>query len=420
MEDIRANLLPENKVLALLVLSALILSAALSPTINLLLGMGGEANGEGSLTRIIIYSLIFALALKTTIKKFDSKTWWPLPASMTLCILWFFISLTWAINPAVGFRRLALTLVIIWTTFALVNSLQTKATFNLIRLIFGLILLLNYIAVYVFPGIGLTDDTYAWLAGAWHGILAEKNHAGAVSALTFLLFTFDAAHIKRHIRFFVAITSGYFLYKTTSKTSLGLTALATVLGYVFLYYKPYYRILALAFLSAIALVIFVVIGTFGDTIFEFFEIYMSDPASLTGRVQIWPVLWSYFESNWVLGAGFGSFWNIGAESPIFAGEGWVTEIASGHNGYLDILVQIGLPGLMIVVFAAFILPASKIIWFKQSDPQRTALIVSILFFCFAHNLTETTLFDRDSIVFIFILLAIAAIGRESEKQPDSK
>ncbi len=241
-------------------------------------------------------------------------------------------------------------------------------------------------------------------------LLSEKNHAGAISALTFLLFAFDAAHIKRSVRFIVLIAAGYFLYRTTSKTSLGLTALATVLGSMFLYYRPYYRILVIMFLLVFMLVFAAAIGAYGDTILEFLNIYMSDPESLTGRVQIWPILWNYFESNWMLGAGFGSFWNIGVESPIFVGEGWVTEIASGHNGYLDILVQIGLPGLMIVFFAAFISPATQIIWLKQPDLQQSALIVSILFFCFAHNLTETTLFDRDSIVFIFILIAIAAVN----------
>lgn len=411
MNSVKKVLDSENELAAIFAFGALITSAVLSPTINLALGIGAPSTGDGSLTRVIIYTLIFGISAKATIKPADFKTWWSLPISMTLCIAWFFLSLFWAINPEIGLRRLALTIVVTWTTFALVRVIKAKIAFDLIRVIFLLILLFNYIAVFLFPNIGITDDTFAWLAGAWHGILGEKNHAGAVTALTVLLFMFGATHIKWSVRLVVLIAAFYFLYRTTSKTSLGLAVVATALGCSLLFYKPYYRLVAITSLMICVVLVLIAIGVYSNSVVGFLNEYMSDPESLTGRVQIWPVLWDYFQENWLLGAGFGSFWNIGAESPIFVGEGWVTEIASGHNGYLDILVQVGLPGLLIVFFAAFISPASQIIWFKQLDPQRSALIVSILFFCFAHNLTETTLFDRDSIVFIFILLAIAALER---------
>ena len=78
-------------------------------------------------------------------------------------------------------------------------------------------------------------------------------------------------------------------------------------------------------------------------------VLLSDPGALSGRAQIWPLLISYSQQHPWTGAGFGSFWQIGDNSPIWElTDGWVAEIAShGHNGYLDLIVTIGYPGMLL-------------------------------------------------------------------------
>ena len=74
-----------------------------------------------------------------------------------------------------------------------------------------------------------------------------------------------------------------------------------------------------------------------------------DPASLTGRVQIWPVLLDYVSNHLWLGSGYGSFWAIGDASPIFEFDNsWLMTIDHSHNGYLETLVHTGVIGLALL------------------------------------------------------------------------
>ncbi len=129
--------------------------------------------------------------------------------------------------------------------------------------------------------------------------------------------------------------------------------------------------------------------------------------SLTGRVQIWPPLVAYALDNPLLGAGFGSFWNIGRESPIFAYSTtyWVTQLGNGHNGYLDLLVQIGFPGLILVVMALIVTPMLRLSLSPYASRNQGALLLALIIFCTGHNFTETSLMDRDAFVHLYLVMA---------------
>jgi O-antigen ligase len=96
--------------------------------------------------------------------------------------------------------------------------------------------------------------------------------------------------------------------------------------------------------------------SYGDSLSAAF----ASPDALTGRVQIWPVLIAYSRDHWMQGSGYGSFWNIGGASPAYEyATGRVSTIASGHNGYLDLLAPIGVPGLLLVSATANVVPARR-------------------------------------------------------------
>ncbi|PJN94503.1 hypothetical protein CNY89_14120, partial [Amaricoccus sp. HAR-UPW-R2A-40] len=115
--------------------------------------------------------------------------------------------------------------------------------------------------------------------------------------------------------------------------------------------------------------------------------------------------------HWPAGAGYGSFWNVGPDSPVFAyarSGAWVTKITSSHNGYLEVAAQIGVPGLVIAVFCLFLHPLGRLL----TDPghkARGALLLALLAFCAGQNLTEATMLDRDNFVQFCLMWTIAAI-----------
>jgi hypothetical protein len=71
---------------------------------------------------------------------------------------------------------------------------------------------------------------------------------------------------------------------------------------------------------------------------------VNDPRTFTGRVLIWRALMNFIGDHFWLGTGYGSFWNVGDDGPIYRyASGWVTRISEGHNGYLDLACQLGVP-----------------------------------------------------------------------------
>lgn len=135
---------------------------------------------------------------------------------------------------------------------------------------------------------------------------------------------------------------------------------------------------------------------------------VSDPAGFTGRYQIWTALIRAYADRPLLGVGYGSLWDLGPEGPISPyAKGWVAEVSQGHNGYLDLLVQIGAPGTLLVLFAALVWPIQRLL--RGGDHPARVLGAAMLVFCLGHNFTESTLFDRDALGQVFLLIAIALL-----------
>lgn len=368
--------------------------------------------GEGSPLRQIGYFLIFALVVAAVRPVANFRTLFSaVPLSMIFALVWCWLSLSWSIAPDIGFRRLALTTILIWTVFLSVSLTGYVNSVRIMRVITVITLIANFIAVLAFPQFGIHQvDELAdpGLIGAWRGIMLQKNFAGAICVFTIIAFLFESRNIHVLLRLAVVIPASFFLYMSQSKTSMGVCVFALVIGWIYLRYNPVYRALMIPLLVILGSIAFWFIQLHWDSIIA----PLNTPGAFTGRTQIWPALIKYASDHPLLGSGYGSFWNIGlGDGPIFTyAKGWVTQMAQGHNGYLDMLVAIGIPGLVLVIFAVLIMPVFRLLADKAMVPQRGALLISIVIFAIGHNFTESSLFERDTIVQTFLMLAIALIG----------
>lgn len=340
-----------------------------------------------------------------------------LPGPITLLLAWCALSALWAIDPGTSIRRLILTTMIMWMLFRAVRTAGYEASLTMARRVLAFVLVANYVAIVLIPHIAIHEADMAAgelsLAGDWRGILPQKNFTGPVCAITALAFVFDARRIKLVIRAAMAVGATFFLFKTHSKTSLALLALVILIGWGYMRYNPRYRALLVAALLAVAAIGLLLLDANWDDL----AARLSRPDALTGRGQIWPVLLTFWRAHWVLGSGFGSFWGIGYESPVYqyaSARSWVTQIGNGHNGYLDLLVAIGLPGLVLAVVATMLWPIAILLTNRSIPRKSGAFLLSAILFCAGANMTETSLLDRDSVVqvlFTFILAMLFALVR---------
>lgn len=401
---------PSNvrKTMVLFSTFAFILLVILGP----LLAIGLESDplartGQGSLLRQALYLLVAGLMLFALKPLENYKRLMAIPGFLMIGLVWCWLSLIWAIEPDIAVRRLVLTTLIMWMVFVSMRQLRFDEVVVLLRIALLIVLVCNYVAMVVAPDYaihrGNAFDELS-LAGDWRGILQHKNLAGAVCAITMILFVFDRGRMPRLVQMAVVLAAAFFLYKTNSKTSFGLGLSALMLGMIFLRYNRQYRS---------ALMILLCLGAIAAVVLE--ALYQNplsgqftDPRAFTGRVEIWNALARYALDHPFLGAGYGSFWDIGPASPIFQyANGEVAEVPNGHNGFLDITVQLGFPGLILIVAAAVVIPVQRLLKSPLATGQRGALLMALFFFCIAHNMTESTLFDRDMFVWVVLMIAMA-------------
>jgi O-antigen ligase len=374
--------------------------------------MTSENTGLQSQIRMGGYLLISFVALVALEPWRRPERLLVIPWPLLLALGWCWLSLGWAIEPSIGLRRLVLTSLVLWSTFALVRKLDLERSILLVRGVLVLTLVANFVVAVTNPAIGVhpinANGFESDLTGDWRGIMIQKNYAGLTCAMTILLFAFHAERIQIGLRLGVIVASAIFLYLSDSETSQIMVAVSLAIGALFAWLaqsKGRERLApaGLAWvLLAIPAVLFVSMAIDNTPYLEL----LTDPAGFTGRTQIWTALIRFYADYPLFGAGYGSFWDLGPTGPIFQyAKGWVTEISQGHNGYLDLLVQIGLPGTLLVLFATMVWPTQRLL--RGGDHPVRPLAAAAFVFCLGHNLTESMLFDRDSLSQVFLLIALA-------------
>jgi O-antigen ligase len=128
--------------------------------------------------------------------------------------------------------------------------------------------------------------------------------------------------------------------------------------------------LALAFIGGVAL---------AENLNSLWNLLGKDP-SLTGRTDIWAAVGDMIKRQPWAGYGFGSFW-VGLDGP----SGYVWQYAQwktphAHNGFLDILLQIGGIGLFLLMVSLVInLYRTVVLIRRDFSPELTSLAVLFLY-----------------------------------------
>lgn len=366
-----------------------------------------SGSGEGSAVRQIGYVGILAFSIFAAIKQGPGAKALIMPWPLLAALAWCWLSLTWAINPGVAVRRLVLMTIVVWNTFIVMQAAGYERTIKILRILFVAALVGDYLVVALYPPMGvhmmLDGDIQLTVVGNWRGLMGHKNIAGAACAITILLFLYDTKQIKPWIRWAVIAAAAFFLFKAQSKTSAGMLGIAILCGWIFQRYDERIRSFAIPMIMFLTAAGWFFYSTYQSFVFE----NLLNPKFFTGRGFIWDAMIRYASENILLGAGYGSFWDAGQDSPIYDyGQGFVKTAGSGHNGYLDLLVSIGLPGMLLVIFAAVIWPAWKLLA-SRITPQRGALAVAMLLFCMGHNVTESSLLERDTLIGVMMMIAVA-------------
>ncbi len=314
-----------------------------------------QIRAEGKLIRKVAYPLMGFAGLALLLRS-GTAAQRPMRAQALVIALFFatsVFSVLWAGNALIVLRRVVVLFCL------LVAAWGFASRFSLGNLLFGAFCLaLAYltigVAVEVAHGTFLSGAMGYRFAGTLHpNIQAQSCGILAISGLALLARSQGG---KRLLFGFLSVTGLLFLYLTHSRTSFAACALTLAL-LVLLLAVPRVRFTlmsgALALLGLVGLLVGERLSLLLQSVL-LMDRSLENMATLTGRVPLWEHCLAYVAQRPFLGYGYNNFWSPEHVEQISAVQGWV--VGAAHSTYLELLLDLGLVGLilygLIVFFAA--------------------------------------------------------------------
>ncbi len=372
-----------------------------------------SADGDIDPLRQIFVLLFFFIAIYNSYSFFIKNGFlYYLKKYLGLFILTFIIVIsgTWSEHIDFTIRRAFVFVSIFMFIFSAFLILKKDEVLEVLRNSILFVMAINLLSLFFLGGVSYDHE------GLFKGIHVHKNTAGAVFSLFILVIFFDNK-FNFISKLILSVFGFYLLFISGSKTSIGLLIFSIVLYYIISNALKLPQLYARALKYTCILLGVCFFTYFGiDAIFYSIGDIYGD-RSFTGRQNIWDFSISFIEDRPLLGWGFGAFWGVGNDSNnIFFSDGFIENYGQSHNGYLDVLLQIGYLGLIYVsILLLFIFNNSVSCLAKYKKDVHTGFLFSFITFFILHNMLETTLLVPLSVlwpIFIVIYFSLKAYSNE--------
>jgi len=324
---------------------------------------------------------------------------------------WGILSTLWALEPPIALRRSLQQAMVVFCIAAAVGG--AASVDRLLRMLY-----LGFVVTLLFHLAALPLPTsYDW-RHAFRGFFLDKNGLGALAAVAILyggairpIFASRRARLGN-----LAYLAGWglLLVMSLSKTSMALVVLVPAIYAVLVLAGRTTRLgigIYFVFVPVIAgaALAFVVFGM-GIPPLELAALISPD-ATFTGRTSIWLFVLESLRGHWLLGYGLQSFWNVGPSSPnLAAPDHFIRLLNQAHNGFLDLILSVGLVGLALlcITLAQGAALASRV---RLSAPVAHRLSWLLIIFALIHNLSESSFLRGFSPQWLFLLFALLIPAR---------
>lgn len=357
----------------------------------------------GSSLLQVVFGTLFALAAMLVWRRGHTalRLLPSLNPFLLLLLAWCACTVIWSAYPVVSIKRVVQFAGLVLTGVALclpgdfATRLRRAALAGLTAL-----LVVSFLVVLIMPSIGVDNVRGA----AWRGIFWHKNTMGAGASICLLLWV-DAL-CRRIVSPRTASMALAFvcLMLVMAKSSTALLTAALGVG-VYLMAFARHRVaarhgLTLLWLAAgvLALIGVQIFFTWHGRLPMLSELtapiaaLVGKDSDLTGRTDLWQLVMLEVSRHPWQGLGYGAFWlNQGSPSQyIIDAVGWVP--LQAHNGYVDILNELGLIGLgLFVLFIVWHI--GQLVRLSHRNPGEASLHWSLLAIILVSNISESQLFN---------------------------
>lgn len=376
---------------------------------------GGKIIPEGSkLINQLGYSGL-AIAVLGTMFLFVPRVQFSAAFSVSWIAMLAFVALSVANSPDPSAAQRAFIFVVfafvIASNFAALPP-HVEGFASILKWVSLVVLGLSYLGLLMNPAAAIHQgfEMESQHAGLWRGVFIHKNIAGPVMAAIGFGGVYLARRGQRVAGFLIAIAAFLFLANTGSKTSAGLAPMVLIL----ILFPAWLGLRPMAALAALLVVFATQAITIGTVFVPAFDALLRafDPyTTYTGRIEIWEFAKDHVAARPWTGFGFDGFWVSdfvkNTEQPF--DRSWDPRgIIHGHNGYLDVALQMGLPAMMLTIWLTLLVPAIQ--YARVPRLRENALLADFFFmiivFAALNASLESFFFRRVDPVWLTLLIAL--------------
>ena len=366
----------------------------------------GQSNLLNQLMTLTISVAFLACGLSNPLRKTILQ---PRVLLVTLFI-WMFVTAILSAHPSIASRKVVLS--ILTALNASIFLLLPRSENQMARLLLiGSFITLGfaYFGVIFLPSRAIhqgTDVLEPMLAGAWRGHFPHKNAAAAALVLLSFFGLYGWQKGYRKAGGLVVVLCVFFLLHTGGKTSTAMLPFIAIMSLIFMHWR--WTRIPIA-IGGVAAFNFVAVGAaVSDPIRQLITSLGID-ATFTNRADIWRIAFSAVAKKPIFGYGLDSFWKT--PEMVYAGGGgatWAVAAFNAHNAYLDMMINAGVFGLILMLIWLMILPLRYIRAAEATgnDPALTLLFSRLWLYGLYASCMESTFFQNGSSVWFCLMIAI--------------
>jgi O-antigen ligase len=388
-------------------ISLMLVTQALGPLLMAGSGGGDDALGDSNpatlLSALLIYTIAFFLLGRRPGVAMETVRDNPL---LLAVFLFPMVSVIWSVDHGTSFRRgIALLMTGIYCVYI---ARRLSPDEFLRRLLLALFVggVLSLIFTVLDPAAAIEHG--AINNGSWKGVYGHKAILGRIAAVAVTVSVYVRPHSfwDRVMRWATIAIFLFLAIKSQSRASW--LMMGGGIGFMILIAIMRNRTLSSGIKLTIAIGIAMMVLASVAVLFEQILAAMGRDDTFSGRTSLWEGAIAVAKAHHpILGAGYRAFWtDAGADGVRDYIQHWARLPNHGHNGYLDIWLELGYAG--VALFAVFVIvTVTRLVRRLLREPGETAWAAfAIFFFVFLlNNASVTVAFKHTDIAWIFAVLA---------------
>ena len=322
------------------------------------------------------------------------------------------VSVSWSDYMGVSIKRwVKLAGDVVMVLVVLTDEEPVEAVDQIFRRCAILLIPLSVLFIKYYRLIGVYYDR-AGNTTVWRGVSDNKNSLGMMCAFIGVYLVWRVLKRRPKINYVDLFLLGltiYLLSGSHSSTSTIVFIMGTMILFLDFLLKGNKEIVKRIAISAV-LIFGLLIGFFGDSVTSLFFSSAGRDSTFTGRTVFWDDLLKIGSQRLVLGHGYGGFW-LGELTTHNLWNTYAIKPNSSHNGYIDVFIDLGLLGLMLLFF--FLIHTYKYLINISQEAKMETLQLAFLIMILFHNITESSFARVTNFLWlIFLSLAIHVDSRE--------